>query len=371
MFRPTLVRTFILWAALAAASTTVLAQSAAAPVDSGALLYRGLTYGSQATFSPVTMLLNVGFEDFLGSGNNRKLGDFPFRRAAGGVWDGLIHPIKSVERYGGWRPWVTSEILPFEFSFSAGWVPNYATHLVTGSLQTRMLSEWYRAHDVPAPRVMGSLTFLAASFLHETVQFPHQTRGSATSVADLYVFDLSAAVLGHVGGMVPFFVNRLQAANWAPMGSVVMPGGEATNLGDYWIYKIPLPLKTKTRLFVRSGYGSQLGFSHPLRDGLAFSMAFGEDTDTRTINPVTLDESVTVVHSLWASVDRNNSLLVSLGVSGRREDRVTVNVYPGVLRGRASGLGLWLVADAGGRTRIGVAHRSALGLGIGRTIRGR
>jgi hypothetical protein len=99
-------------------------------------------------------------------------------------------------------------------------------------------------------------------------------------------------------------------------------------------------------------------------------MAFGKDADTRTIDPVTLDESVSVVHSVWASIDRDNSLLVSLGLSGRREDRVTLNVYPGVLRGRASGLGLWLVADASGRTRVGVAHRSALGLGIGQTFRG-
>lgn len=360
----------MLGASLAVISATGLAQSPATSADTSALLYQGRTDGSQATFSPATMLLNVGFEDFLGSGNDRRLGAFPFRRAAGGVWDGLMHPIRSVERYGGWRPWITSEILPLELSLSAGWVPNYATHLVTGALQSRMLGEWYRAHHVPAPRVAGSLTFLAASFLHETVQFPHATRGSATSVADLYVFDLSAAVLGHVGGMVPFLVNRLQAANWAPMASVVAPGGEATNLGDYWIYKIPLPFRTQTRLFARIGYGSQLGVTHPLRDGLAFSMAFGEDTDTRTIDPVTLDESVSVVHSMWASIDRNNSLLVSLGLSGRREDRVTLNVYPGVLRGRASGLGLWLVADASGRTRVGVAHRSALGLGIGQTVRG-
>jgi hypothetical protein len=371
MFMPPSLRALVLCATLAAVSTTGVAQSPPAPSDSGALLYRGISYGSQSTFSPITMLLNVGFEDFLGSGSDRRLGAFPFRRAAGATWDGIIHPIRAIDRYGGWRPWITSEILPLEFSFSAGWVPNYATHLVTGSMQTRMLSEWYRAHNVPAPRVMGSLTFLAASFLHETVQFPHSTQGSATSVSDLYVFDLSAAVLGHFGGMVPFLVHRLDAANWAPLVSVVMPGGEATNLGDYWIYKVPLPFRTRTRLFARIGYGSQLGFTRPLRDSLAFSMAFGEDTDQRTVDPVTLDESVTVVHSLWASIDRNNSLLVSLGVSGRREDRVTVNIYPGVLRGRASGFGLWLVADAGGRTRVGVAHRSALGLGIGQTLRGR
>lgn len=343
--------------------------SADGSTESAALLYRGVPYGSQATFSPLTMLMNVGFEDFLAAGSDRRLGAFPFRRAAGATWDGVVHPIQAIERYGGWGPWIRSEILPIEFSLSAGWVPNYATHLVSGSLQTRMLSEWYRAHQVPLPRVMGSLTFLAASFLHESVQYPHATKGSATSVSDLYVFDLSASVLGHVGGMVPFLARRVDAANWAPLVSIVHPEGVVTNLGDYWIYKIPLPRTSRTRLFARVGYGTQFGVSRAMGDGLAVSMAFGEETDQRVIDAVTLDERVTIVHSVWASIDRNNSLLMSVGLSGRREDRVTVNVYPGVMRGRAAGFGLWLVADANGRTRAGVAHRSALGMGVGGTVR--
>jgi hypothetical protein len=354
---------------LAAVSVSGRSQAPSPAADTGALLYQGLRYGSQSTFSPFSMLVNVAFEDFLGAGSDRRLGAFPFRRAAGATWDGVVHPVRAIERFGGWRPWISSELLPLEFSLSAGWLPNYATHLVSGSLQTRMLSEWYRAHDVPLPRVMGSLTFLTASFLHEMVQFPHATHGSATSVADLYVFDLSAAVLGHVGGMVPFLTRRLDAANWAPLASVMPGDGEVTNLGDYWVYKIPVPFATRTRLFARVGYGTQFGLTRSLGNGLGVSLAFGQDTDLRLIDSETLDERVTLVHSGWASIDRNNSLLVSVGLSGRREDRVTMNVYPGVLRGRGSGLGGWLVADADGKMRIGLTHRSMLGLGMGWAVR--
>ncbi len=344
------------------------AQTPAPAADTAGILYRKLPFGSQSTFSPLTMFLNVGFEDFLSSGSDRRLGSFPYRGALGGVWDGLRHPVSAVERYGGWRSWIGSEILPFELSLSAGWVANYSTHLVSGALQTRMLSEWYDAHGVPAPRVLGSLTFLAASVLHESGQFPNASTGSATSVADLYLFDVAAAVFGHVGGLPDFMVRRLDAANWAPMVSVATPGSELTNLGDYWVYKLRLPHADRTRFFTRVGYGTQVGMSRDVGSDFDISVAYGAQTDSRRIDPVTLDEGVTLVHSLWASLDRNNSLLASVNVSGRLEDRLIVNVYPGVLPGWASSIGVWLVADANGTTRVGLAHRSALGLGLGRRI---
>ena len=152
------------------------------------------------------------------------------------------------------------------------------------------------------------------------------------------------------------------------MVSVVLPDRDLTNLGDYWIYKVPLPFWERTRLFARVGYGTQFGLTRRLDDRLSLSGAVGMDTDRHIVDPVTLDERVTAVQSLWLSLDRDNSLLASVNVSGRAEDRVVVNVYPGVLRGPASGLGVWLVADADGRTRVGIALRSALGLGVGASV---
>jgi hypothetical protein len=332
------------------------------------LLYHHWDYGSQSTFSPATMLMNVGFEDFLASLKDRRLGDFPLRSSARALWTGVAHPIESIHRFGGWKPWLDSEILPLELSPSAGWVPNYFTHLVSGSLQTRMLAEWYAAHGAPAPKVLGSLTFLTASYLHEMVQFPYAHDGSATSIADLYVFDLPASILGNFGGMPSFLVKHLDAANWAPMVSPVLPEGDLTNVGDYWIYKVGLPRTHAVRLFARVGYGTQFGLTHRLGGGRSISAAVGFDTDTRSVDPVTLDESVTAVRSMWVSLDRNNSLLASVNLSGRREDRLIVNVYPGVLPGPVAGIGVWLVADASGRTRVGLASRRALGLGVGHTV---
>lgn len=358
----------------AVVAALLLASRAAGQSGAGdALLYRGLPYGSQATFSPATSLLNVGFEDFLSGASNRDLGEFPFAGSAAALGRGFTHPLASVERFGGWWRIVRSEILPIELSASAGWVPNYGTHLISGSLQTRMLAEWYRAHRVPVPRLLGSLTFLASSYLHEMAQYPtawsnRWAGASATSLVDLVVFDLPASILGHTWGVTPFLARRWEAASWGPMVSVVVPDRDLTNLGDYWVYKIPLPFWDRTRLFTRVGYGTQLGLTRRLGDGISVSGAVGMDTDRHIVDPVTLDERVTAVQSLWLSVDRDNSLLASVNLSGRAEDRVIVNVYPGVLPGPASGLGVWLVADADGRTRVGVAMRSALGLGAGYSV---
>jgi hypothetical protein len=217
--------------------------------------------------------------------------------------------------------------------------------------------------------VLGSITFLAASFLHEAVSYPRATEGAATSVADLYVFDLPASILAHLDGPVGFLTGTLEAANWSPMVSLAFPGPELTNLGEYWVFKIPLPHAGANRLFARVGYGTQLGLSRPWGYGYALSVAAGAETGTRTVDPVTLDESVTLVKSMWLSVDRHNSLLASLSLRSRGEDRLAVNLYPGVLPGKAGSLGIWLVMDGDWTTRVGIAHRSSLGMGVGRTFR--
>ena len=63
--------------------------------------------------------------------------------------------------------------------------------------------------------------------------------------------------------------------------------------------------------------------------------------------------------------DRHDSLLASIMLSQRIEDMLTVNVYPGVLPGRMSDVGVWLTMARGGQTRLGIVHRRALGLGVG------
>lgn len=63
--------------------------------------------------------------------------------------------------------------------------------------------------------------------------------------------------------------------------------------------------------------------------------------------------------------DRNGSLLASLMVSERTEDFIALNVYPGVLPGVGRDLGVWAAASRDGSVRFGLAHRRALGLGMG------
>lgn len=345
--------------------TTAMAQQDTARVNGGPFLYHELGYGSDATFSPLSVVMNLGYEDQQRRNAIRNVFEYPYRSKVKSVWNALSSPLATIERYGGWYTWIGNEILPLgQGTDRAGWWPNYTTHLIGGGLQTRMLTEWYRAKGVPGAPVWAAVNFMAVSFLHEMTQSPGDV-GSGSTLADLVVFDLPASILSNWDGPVRFFAVKLQAANWSPMGSIVLGDNEVWNQGDYWVYKIPLPFLDHTPLFWRVGYGAQWGLTHRVRPEYALSWGIGVDTRDRDLDPISLRESITLAFSAGLYLDRNNSLLASVNVSQRQWEPFTVNVYPGVLPGVLRDLGVWGKVDWDGNFRMGVQHRAMMGVGLG------
>jgi hypothetical protein len=277
----------------------------------------------------------------------------------------LFHPLAAVDRYPGRRRWLTTEILPLSFGSEARWMPNYTEHFLGGGMTSRRLGEWYSAHGVPAPVLLGAATTLVAAAVNEVFEYDDGGPVPSSSVADLWFFDLGGVLFFTWDGPARWIQKNLQLSSWSTMGSLTLPNGEIQNNGDYFILKAPLPWLERERLLIRFGLTGQLGIAHQLDAERTLSIAFGADTHKRRIDPDTGQEYIDMRFGAGLYYDRNNSLLASVSTSFA-QNRVSVNLYPGLIdRAPFRDLGLWLVLPQDAPVRLGVASRYLLGAGLG------
>lgn len=336
------------------------------PRDTTRLLHHGYDYGSDATFSPLSMMAHKGYEILQMQRADRRI----LRMDYGTLWhNGVVQPLRypasAIQRFGGWGRFTRVELLPLGFSLDEmNWFVNWTEHLFAGGLTMRKLDEYYRAHNIPAPRVMAALTTYAASAMNEMQEYPAARGAIAATVADLLFFDTAALLMFHFDAPARFFVKTLRASDWSPMAGFTLPEQELWNNGTYYALKPPIGLD-RTRLFVRGGMGAQLGLSRLLGDGVhSVSVGLGGDAQVRRVDPVTGHETVGFAPAGGVFYDRNESLLWSVTTSPG-ENLVSVNVYPGVLPGKARVLGVWGVYSRSGHLSLGLLHRKSLGLGLG------
>ncbi len=342
--------------------------AAPSPEDSSRLLYKGYGYGSDAYYSPATVLLNKGYDIFQLRHSPRNFYTFPYRATwRSGIRDVWKYPGAAVQRFGGWRRFTRVELLPLSWSIDdLNWFVNYTEHLTGGGLTMRMLDEWYRAHGVPWPRVMAMITTYGASVLNEISEQPGVLAPSPGAVADLVFFDLGAVLLFHWDQPTRFLAQTLQIADWSNQASFTSPNRQLQNNGQYFSLKVPIGLE-RTRLFVRGGMGAQLGFSRALASDAGgerhLSVSAGGDTEVREID-ATGHETVSFAPGAGIFYDRNNSLLWSV-TSSPAENVLALNIYPGVLPGPLRQSGIWAVYTRRDELRFGITNRRALGLGVG------
>jgi hypothetical protein len=337
---------------------------ATAPATARAALYEERPYGSQSLYSPVSVLLNKGFDHFQARNARRDVWTFPYGATfRGAIWEAVRRPRTVIERHPGWSSWLRSEVLPGTFNTrDAGWVVNYTEHLIAGGLTYRMLESWYAHRRFPAPKLFAATTTMAAAVLNEAAEFAGAERASASSVADLWIFDLGGILLFSFEPLTNLFGSTLRATDWSNQATFTSDGALRNN-GQYFVYKVPLP-RDRWRLFLRAGMGAQVGLTRERTDGLAVTVALGGDTEVRLVDSQTGAESIRLRPGGGVYVDRHNSLLASI-TAGPAVQRYTVNIYPGVLTGRWRDLGLWAALTHDGHPTWGVVHRRMLGTGIG------
>ena len=332
--------------------------------DSTRLLYKGYGYGSDAYNSPLTVMLNKGYDIFQVRASPRNFWTFPYNESwKHGIVDVFSSTGPIVDRFGGWGRLSRIELYPSSTNVDEwNWVVNYTEHFVGGGLSMRLLDEWYRERGVPLPRLWAMVTTYSASVLNEMAEQAGGPVATAGGVADLLVFDMGAVLLFHWKQPTSFLARTLQMADWSSQAAFTFPNKQLQNNGQYFTMKVPIGFE-RTRLFIRGGMGAQFGISRKLDDEHHLSVGAGGDTRMRAID-ATGHETVRFAPAVGVYYDRNNSLLWSVAGSPAA-NLLAINVYPNVLNGIGRGTGLWGVYTRGHEVRFGLVHRNALGLGVG------
>ncbi len=303
-------------------------------VNTKTYFYHNYGYGSDASFNPISSILNAGYYITLTGKGREKLNSLNYKLAAKNLFYNLSHPIENIKKIG-LKEFISTEIFPLSFKKqTAQYVPNFTLHLVGCGSDYRALHEWYKAHNYRAPRVFTTLTYISGRVLNEVVENGNYSGPSVDAIADMYLFDILGVLLFQNDRIANFFSSTLNLANWSYQPMYGIRESTIDNVGYHYSVKWFPFKKRPVGIIVCTGINSSIGFSYRKTKEQCFSLGCGLSVkDVITTNE---DDSIRVqtVETVWNvafNYDKNNSLLASLIVAGGGGYRCLANIYPGFI----------------------------------------
>ena len=326
--------------------------------------YKGYNYGSQALYGPLWVFLNRGYDVLQDRTGSRSILQQEYLHNGETVGRNLLNPFPGLSQRGYAR-FFREEILPLSFTKgTARWVPNYTLHLIGGGVTYTGLSEWFRYHHVPAPRLFSAGTVLLTALLNETLENKGVVQYNTDAVADFFFFDIGGIILFSFDWPNELFSRQLIVADWSLQPSFTYPDFELHNQGNYFSVKWPLPIYPRLRLFAVMGLGTTLGLSYKI-DG-QYSISGGGGTMASRLvstSKKNADNEVEFAPTAGIFLDRNESLLASFRVTNVQDYFLQFDLYPNAFSIPA--LGLWTVVDKEGHFVTGLSFSKSFGVGAG------
>lgn len=329
-----------------------------------AYFFHGRTYGSEALFGPVSLLLNEGFDIIQLENWDRRVFEYDYRLGLSTVARSVTHPVATIRQYGAGR-FVRSELLPLSTRGSGGgqWVPNYALHLVGGGSVFATLREWYTAKGVRNETPLAAATALAYHLLNETVENGEFRGLNGDALADLVVFDVAGAVLFTLEPVRRLFGRDLHLRSWMLQPAFSIRDGALYNTGQNFALKWGPPAAGPWRGFLYLGMNNLVGLSYVVRDGYSLSAGAGlHSARTEVLDPDTHRQTVVLRPAVGLFFDRHDSLLASLVYNGAQDAALNLNVYPGLLPPGPLSPGFFVLIERGGGLVGGFSTRLLPGL---------
>ncbi|MDT8322862.1 MAG: hypothetical protein RRA94_02035 [Bacteroidota bacterium] len=326
--------------------------------------YHGKSYGSEAQFSPLTVLLNGGYDILQLDKYEQHIFRYPLGRNASTVLRNLGRPLPLINSYG-WGRFLSTEVLPLNFSRGASWWPNYQLHLVGGGMTYRRLQEWYAYHGAPLPQLWSAMTVMGYHLLNEMVENNSEEGALIDPIADIYLFDIGGILLFSSDAVARFFSEDLQLTDWSMQPTLMVNDASLRNTGQNFVVRYALPFWEDYSLLYVFGLNGMGGLSRRFADGHAVSVAMGlraRNIYQQEHHPLALSASLTWNAGVYW--DRENSLLASLQLSGISSNFVTLNVYPGVIGSMPWSPGLWCTLTTEGQLMGGATVRWLPGVGL-------
>ncbi len=329
--------------------------------------YKGYSYGSDAAFNPVALILNSGFDELQIYGHPTALHEIGFANGSRNIWKNIIAPAPQINAYG-WGRFLRNEMVPASLNMKrAQWFPNYMLHLLGGGMASRKAAEWYEANGVPMPGLFAAVTSMAGHYLNEIVEngdvsyfYPN-----VDPIADLLFFDPLGVLLFTSDDVARFFSETLSFNDWSSQPALSFGPLGIRNTSQNFVMKYPLDRERSWSLFYHFGAFGMLGLSHRFNETDAVSLGLG--ASSKKVYPAELRNNAVTYSIVVGPIggiyyDRNNSLLAALVVADSFTDILRVNIYPGLVSIGSCSPGFFLSAGKGGTTAGITASWSPVGL---------
>jgi hypothetical protein len=317
--------------------------------------YTGKNYGSEATFNPVSVIINGGFDIFQVE-RNRDLRSVTFYAGLKNVYNNIIDPISPINHYGWWN-FIKDQVIPFSIDKSdAQYWPNYTLHLIGGGRTFAAMTEWYEYHNFPSPTLFSILTMASYHIVNEAVENESYQGYNVDPIADIYLFDIGGIVLFSFDGVKKFFAEEMNLADWSLQPSFTLRNSELHNVGQYFSIKWKFPFSDNWHLFYYFGTNGMGGLSYKYTDGTAISAGVGfSASDLIIVDEKTNKKSLNLDLTFGLFYDKNNSLLASLVYTKKSDYMLNLNVYPGVLKFGSFSPGFFTAYNPAGKLIWGIS----------------
>jgi hypothetical protein len=299
--------------------------------------YKGLAFGSQTKYNPGDFIINGGFGIWQMDppNNDRKLLDVPYGVCFKNTWGSLTHPMYAIQIYGT-ENWFFSEVCPRSFELKhSQYFPNYFLHTLGAGMQSRKMEEWYRYHDVPMPRLCSFGTMLAEHFFEEMIEDGGMRGINEDPVSDMYIFNPLGFLLFMNDDVCRFLSEKLSLNEWSLQPSINFRTGRLENMGQFYVAKLPLEKTHSWSLISTFGMNELFGISHNFSGEKCLSLTGGVIMNGLTDANITTSQKAYTATLRWSAgiyYDIDNSLLMSLILSGSDAQKLRFNIYPGFLK---------------------------------------
>jgi hypothetical protein len=292
------------------------------------------TRGSDAQFSPLSLLLNGSFDALrLSPDAGRSLTSLKWKNDFENVWDNLSHPVGSIRAYG-WDVFRRQEL--FNASFSTDdlqFIPNVADHVIGYGMLYAKITEWYDAHGYKSPVLWGVGTSLVYQYVNEMVQNGGVKYVNVDCIADVYIYNTLGFALFSFRDVKGFFSETMHLNDWSLQPLFVLRNHHSENAGQEFVMKYALSFAKRYAPFICWGVNSIAGLSYRYDAHSSVSLGWGKSITGMTEKKRGEYLSATPNFERAAGLfwDTDGSLLTSLIVSGKPPFNVQLNVYPGLV----------------------------------------
>ncbi len=328
------------------------------------------TYGSDLNFNPVSILINGGLDILRNGGHTKDISKLPVSKGLDNVFNNVFHPLKNIEKYG-WIDFFREEIFNLGFDKnSLQYVPNYSNHVFGAGITYAKLTEWFDHHNVKHP---AFYSFLVSSLYHianEVTENGDYQGVNVDPIADILIFNPIGYLLFSNSRVKHFFGKTLQANDWNLQPIFNLHNNYLENTGQQFVIKYPLPRSERFSAFLYWGLNGIGGMSYRLDHRNSLSIGVGTYVNKLNVKKREIGRFITpnVDGAVGLFYDRDNSLMLSVLLTGPKLYNSRINIYPGILNFYGHSPGMFFGFGEWDNFVLGMSlNLMSIGFGIGNT----